>query len=249
MNKADVDIAALVRQVVMRTLGQEAPDTAVSPATRSQPTQRPIIDADTIKNMPANTRQPIPANAIVTPLAQQAALERSIQLEQQSVTPTLHTSAAPETAVSGSVIAIGADHGGFHMKEALKKLLETDYTIIDCGTHSTESVDYPDYAYAVAQLVASGKAWRGIMIDGAGIGSCMTANKVPGVRAAMCYDQATAVNSREHNNANVLTLGAGLIGQNLANQIVTTWLNTEFGGGRHARRVNKIDAIGKRFSK
>ncbi|HIP73309.1 MAG TPA: RpiB/LacA/LacB family sugar-phosphate isomerase, partial [Anaerolineae bacterium] len=93
-----------------------------------------------------------------------------------------------------------------------------------------------------------GRAWRGIIVDGAGIGSCMAANKVPGVRAAMCYDQATAVSSREHNNANVLTLGAGLIGPNLARQIVTTWLNTEFGGGRHARRVDKIDAIGKRYS-
>ena len=126
---------------------------------------------------------------------------------------------------------------------------EFGYTVIDCGTHSADSVDYPDFAYAVAQLVANGRAWRGIMIDGAGIGSCMAANKVPGVRAAMCYDQATAVNSREHNNANVLTLGAGLIGPSLARQIVTTWLNSEFGGGRHGRRVDMIDAIGKRFSR
>jgi ribose 5-phosphate isomerase B len=101
----------------------------------------------------------------------------------------------------------------------------------------------------VAQLVGTGRAWRGIIIDGAGIGSCMAANKVSGVRAAMCYDQATAVNSREHNNANVLTLGAGLIGPNLAQQIVQTWLSTEFGGDRHARRVDKIMAIEKRFSK
>ena len=127
-------------------------------------------------------------------------------------------------------------------------MLDKDYTIIDCGTHSTDSVDYPDFAYAVAGLVAQGKAWRGIIIDGAGIGSCMTANKVRGVRAAMCYDQATAINSREHNNANILTLGAGLIGNNLAQQIVMTWLNTDFAGGRHARRVNKIDAIDERFA-
>lgn len=115
--------------------------------------------------------------------------------------------------------------------------------MIDCGTNSTDSVDYPDYAKAVAQQVADGTAWRGIMIDGAGIGSCMAANKVPGVRAAMCYDYATAFNSREHNNANTLTLGAGLIGTNLAKQITTTFLETEFGGGRHARRVDKIMAI------
>ena len=116
----------------------------------------------------------------------------------------------------------------------------------DCGTHSTDSVDYPDFAYAVAKKVSEGDAWRGIIIDGAGIGSCMVANKVRGVRAAMCYDHATALNSREHNNANVLTLGAGLIFPTLARQIVLTWLNTIFAGGRHARRVDKITTIERR---
>ncbi len=141
-------------------------------------------------------------------------------------------------------VAIGADHGGYQLKETLKTFLsQAGYQMIDCGTSSTESVDYPDFALAVAQEVASGKAWRGIMIDGAGIGSCMAANKVKGVRAAMCYDYATAHNSREHNNANYLTLGAGLIGSSLAKQIVTTFLETEFGGGRHARRIDKIMAI------
>jgi ribose 5-phosphate isomerase B len=141
-------------------------------------------------------------------------------------------------------IAIGADHGGYHLKTTLIEYLEGEgYTLIDCGTNSTDSVDYPDFARAVAQHVAEGTAWRGIMIDGAGIGSCMAANKVPGVRAAMCYDHATAFNSREHNNANLLTLGAGLIGVNLAKQITATFLETEFGGGRHARRVDKIMAI------
>ena len=122
-------------------------------------------------------------------------------------------------------------------------LIEAGYQVNDCGTHGTESVDYPDFAFAVADMVRLGKAWRGIVIDGAGIGSCMVANKVPGVRAAMCYDHASAVNSREHNDANVLTLGAGLIGENLARQIVDIWLTTEFGGGRHARRVDKITAV------
>ena len=152
---------------------------------------------------------------------------------------------ALETPGEGQkTIAIGADHGGYPLKEILKEFLEgKGYPVIDCGTNSTDSVDYPDYAKAVAQQVADGTAWRGIMIDGAGIGSCMAANKVPGVRAAMCYDYATAFNSREHNNANTLTLGAGLIGTNLAKQITTTFLETEFGGGRHARRVDKIMAI------
>ena len=147
-------------------------------------------------------------------------------------------------------IAIGADHGGYTLKEILKPFIsEMDYRIIDCGTGDQNSVDYPDFAYAVAKLVNEGKAWRGIVIDGAGIGSCMTANKVPGVRAAMCYDYSTAVNSREHNNANVLTLGAGLIGTNLAKQIVKTFLETEFPGGRHERRVDKISSIENKFLK
>jgi len=155
-----------------------------------------------------------------------------------------------EKSSDQKVVAIGGDHGGFNLKETLKQFLtERDFQVIDCGTHSTSSVDYPDIALAVAELVSSGKAWRGVIIDGAGIGSCMAANKVPGVRAALCYDYATAVNSREHNNANVLTLGAGLIGNSLAKQIVQTWLGTAFGGGRHARRVDKISAIENRFLK
>ncbi|MFQ5615506.1 MAG: ribose 5-phosphate isomerase B [Anaerolineales bacterium] len=142
------------------------------------------------------------------------------------------------------IVALGADHGGFQLKEIIKKHLEEKgYTLIDCGTHGTQSVDYPDFARVVAVLVGEGKAWRGIMIDGAGIGSCMVANKLPGVRASMCYDHATAHNAREHNDANVLTLGAGLIGVNLAKQIVDTWLTTPFAGGRHARRVEKIVAL------
>jgi ribose 5-phosphate isomerase B len=156
--------------------------------------------------------------------------------------------AAPEPTkpATGNVkiVAIGADHGGFALKGELKLYLQGNgYEMLDLGTHSTEAVDYPDLAEAVARKVASGEAWRGIMIDGAGIGSCMAANKIPGVRAAMCYDYATAVNSREHNDANVLTLGAGLIGPALAKQIANTWLLTEFGGGRHAKRVDKIIAL------
>jgi len=169
---------------------------------------------------------------------------------------TLHNKEAPiedssrrvaETPVQAErprIIALGADHGGYRMKEMLAShLIQAGYQVLDCGTNSTEPVDYPDFAFSVAEKVGLGHAWRGIMVDGAGIGSCITANKVHGVRAALCYDHATAVNSREHNDANVITLGAGLIGDNLAQQIVDTWLATEFGGGRHARRVEKISAI------
>lgn len=153
----------------------------------------------------------------------------------------------PQDPSSGRVVAVGADHGGYAMKEVLEEHLKANgYTVIDCGTNSTQAVDYPDFAEAVARKVASGEAWRGIIVDGAGIGSCMAANKVRGVRAALCYDYATAVNSREHNDANVLTLGAGLIGLALAKQIADTWLRTEFGGGRHAGRVDKIMAIEER---
>ncbi len=148
------------------------------------------------------------------------------------------------------VVAIGADHGGFELKETLKKdLSEGGYEIIDVGTTGKEAVDYPDFAHEIARLVASGKAWRGVMIDGAGIGSCMVANKVPGVRAAMAYDYASASNSREHNDANVLTLGAGLIGVALAKQILKVWLTTDFGGGRHQKRIDKIIAVEKQYGK
>jgi ribose 5-phosphate isomerase B len=159
--------------------------------------------------------------------------------------------AAPATAAPAArLVALGADHGGFALKEQLKAFVaELGYAVTDCGTHSTEAVDYPDLAYAVARLVSTGEAWRGILVDGAGIGSAMAANKVPGVRAALCYDHATAVNSREHNDANVLTLGAGLIGPALAKQITQTWLATDFGGGRHQKRVDKIMEIEGRFSR
>jgi RpiB/LacA/LacB family sugar-phosphate isomerase len=172
-------------------------------------------------------------------------------MHQGATSPTPSTTTPPEPQVAQSqpgskTVAIGADHGGFDLKQSLVAYLkEKGYPVIDCGTHSTEAVDYPDFAQAVAIKVADGSAWRGVIIDGAGIGSCMAANKVKGVRAAMCYDHATASNSREHNNANVLTLGAGLIGPNLAKQILDTFLTTEFGGGRHARRVDKIMMIEK----
>ncbi len=147
-------------------------------------------------------------------------------------------------------VAVGADHGGFELKEALKlEIADLGYEIVDAGTISKEAVDYPDFAHKVAALVGAGKAWRGIIIDGAGIGSCIVANKVPGVRAGMAYDYSTALNSREHNDTNVLTLGAGLIGLSLAKLIVKTWLSTSFAGGRHAPRVDKITAVEKQYLK
>jgi ribose 5-phosphate isomerase B len=146
-------------------------------------------------------------------------------------------------------IAIGADHGGYPLKERIAfKLREAGWVVVDCGTDSGEAVDYPDFAHAVAVKVASGECRWGIVVDGAGIGSAMVANKVPGVRAALCYDISSARNSREHNHANVLTLGAGLIGEGLAWQIVDEWLSTAWAGGRHARRVARIDEIERQYS-
>jgi ribose 5-phosphate isomerase B len=158
----------------------------------------------------------------------------------------------PETPARDSQarIAIGADHGGFALKEKIGfKLKEAGYEVVDCGTDSHEAVDYPDFAHAVAREVASGACTYGIVVDGAGIGSAMVANKVPGVRAANCHDISSARNSREHNHANVLTLGAGLIGEGLAWQIVEEWLSVDWGGDRHARRVAKIDEIERQYSR
>jgi ribose 5-phosphate isomerase B len=145
-------------------------------------------------------------------------------------------------------IAVGADHGGYELKQAIiEHLRQQDLSVHDCGCVSTEAVDYPDFAHAVANLVGTGVCRWGIIVDGAGIGSCMAANKVPGVRAALCYDLSSARNSREHNHANVLTLGAGMIGTGLARQIVDEWLATPWGPDRHARRVAKITDIEQRY--
>jgi RpiB/LacA/LacB family sugar-phosphate isomerase len=154
---------------------------------------------------------------------------------------------SPSSSASGDVV-VGADHGGYRLKERIvADLRDQGFDVTDCGTDSAESVDYPDFAHTVARLVAEGGCRWGIVVDGAGIGSCMVANKVPGIRAATCWDVSSARNSREHNHANVLVLGAGLIGENLALQIVHEWLSTPWGGDRHARRVDKITEIEQRY--
>ena len=145
-------------------------------------------------------------------------------------------------------IAIGCDHGGLHLKQEIKELLSTlGHEVEDFGTHSTESCDYPDIAEPVAHAVVDGAADRGILICGTGIGIGIAANKIAGVRAALCHDTFSAHASREHNNANILTMGERVIGPGLAKDIVTIWLNTEFEGGPHARRVEKISEIEKKY--
>ena len=141
-------------------------------------------------------------------------------------------------------LAIGSDHGGFRLKEAIKTyLLAHDYEVTDFGTESEDSCDYPDFALPVAEAVAKGEYDRGILICGTGIGIGIVANKVKGVRAALCHDTFSAEACRNHNDANILTMGERIVGEGLALKIVETFLNSEFKGGRHQRRVDKIKAL------
>ena len=141
-------------------------------------------------------------------------------------------------------IAIGSDHAGFGLKEDVLSLLKgSDHEVVDCGTNTTASVDYPDFGEKVSRMVSAGEADRGILICGTGIGMSMVANKFPNVRAALCNDLFSAKMSRLHNDANVLVLGGRIIGKDLAAEIVRTWLETSFEGERHMRRLQKIKKI------
>jgi ribose 5-phosphate isomerase B len=237
---ADAEIARIVHRVVQQAFGlkeSSAAETFTGSGQLKTPTE-------------SSTKETTPGSAKRMTLSEIKKTEGRATDALPGPEQTKSTTQSKPPEPSTKTIAIGADHGGFVLKSILKdELAEAGYVITDVGTHSPEAVDYPDYAHAVAKLIASGQAWRGIVIDGAGIGSCMVANKVFGVRAALAYDLSSANNSREHNDANVLTLGAGLIGTNLAKQIVQTWLATEFGGGRHGRRVDKITAIDQEHRK
>jgi ribose 5-phosphate isomerase B len=216
--------------------------------------RRTITERDVRRAAREGSRSLDAREAIVTPAARDLAKQLDVALVSRDArsaddarcdTREPGREAAPETPRHAlPAIAVGADHGGVALKDAIAaRLREVGHLVVDVGTKSTDPVDYPDFAAAVAKKVASGHVAFGIMVDGAGIGSCMAANKVRGVRAAMCYDVTTATNAREHNNANVLTLGGGLIGARLALTIVETFLSTPFAGGRHAARVAKIDLL------
>jgi len=190
---------------------------------------RAATEGDTIR---------IDEQAIMTPLAADLIREQGIIVER----------VRRRSAARRRRIAIAADHGGFEMKESLKQVIaDLGHDFQDFGTHSTDAVDYPDYAHLAARAVARKTCDLAIIIDGAGIGSCMAANKVPGIRAAMCYDAASARNSREHNGANVLTLGGKMISNDQMREIVGVWLATELIEDRHRRRVAKIDAIEREY--
>lgn len=188
----------------------------------------------------------VSSDSLITPAAADAAKVRGMEIIIEDSSPPV-TAGAVQTSRK---IILGADHGGFELKEILKSyLMECGYEVEDVGAYSADAVDYPDFAHAVAQKIVHTPGSRGIMIDGAGVGSAMTANKVPGVRAAACYDTYTARNSRLHNNANLLTLGSRVISSDAAKEIVKVWLETDFEGGRHEKRVEKIMAVEKKYLK
>lgn len=198
----------------------------------------------TEQDIPLGGELQVYRGAIITPSARELARERGVRFVE------LAEGQQPAAAGPDRIVAIGADHGGFDLKEILKPVFrQLGLELTDVGVHAALPADYPDIARAVAELVAAGKAARGVIIDGAGIGSSMAANKIPGIRAALCYDKASARNSREHNNANILTLGGRLLTPSQAEDVLRVWLGTPFGGGRHQKRLDKIAEIERTYLK
>jgi ribose 5-phosphate isomerase B len=217
------------------------PDNETQAGVTRDESSKSVITEDDVRGLDQGAVLRIGEDARFTPLAADIVKERKIQLVRRN---------SRRGSKVSKLIAVGADHGGFKMKEELKALLaQLGHKVQDYGTDSEEAVDYPDFAHAVARAVANGNSDLGIIIDGAGVGSAMTANKVPGVRAAACYSVAVARNSREHNGANVLTLGSKTISSAEMREIVTAWLTTELTEDRHRKRVAKIDAIQRQYQR
>ena len=252
-------IRALVRDVLDQTI---SPNVEPSPSDSSPHTRfinlapenpaadtrgirdessKMVITEDDVRGLEPGAALRIAEGARLTPLAADIVNERRIEIIRRVPRRGSKTS---------RMIAIGADHGGFRMKEELKAFLtETGHRVHDFGTTSEDAVDYPDFAHAVGRAVADGSAELGIIIDGAGVGSAMTANKIPGVRAAACYTTSLARNSREHNDANVLTLGSKTISSSEMREIVKVWLSTDISEDRHRKRVSKIEAIERQYQR
>lgn len=204
-----------------------------------------LITEESLHGIADGGRLVVPRGARVTALAREVAWRRKIALVDGA-----HVRSDVRREDGRLRIAVGADHGGFALKrELLTGLLEARHVAFDLGTHDENAVDYPDFARAVAESVAHGRADVGICIDGAGIGSAMAANKVPGVRAANCWDVPSAKNAREHNFANVLTLGGRALSGASARAIVAAFLDTAWGEARHARRVEKITVIERAYAR
>jgi ribose 5-phosphate isomerase B len=247
-------IRALVRDVLEKAGPEVAPESTPTRFVNTIPEQenesvavtrdessKNVITEDDVRGLDQGAVLRIGEDARLTPLAADIVKERNIQLVRRN---------SRRGSRRAKLIAVGSDHGGFKMKEELKALLgQLGHKVQDFGTDSEAAVDYPDFAHAVARSVADGSSDLGIIIDGAGVGSAMTANKVPGVRAAACYSVAVAKNSREHNGANVLTLGSKTISSAEMRDIVTAWLATDLTEERHRKRVAKIDAIQRQYQR
>ena len=246
-------VRALVKEVLSQTPVETGPehtksrfiDTLPEPSPAPEVTKdesaKNVITEDDVRDLAPGSSLRIAENARLTSLAADLVKQNRIELVRR--TPRRGSRAA-------KLVAIGADHGGFKMKEELAALLrELGHTVHDFGTSSEDPVDYPDFAHAVARSVADKTSDLGIIIDGAGVGSAMTANKVPGVRAAACYSVAVAKNSREHNDANVLTLGSKTISSNEMREIVMAWLQTSMSEERHRKRVAKIEAVERQYQR
>ncbi len=245
-------VRALVRDVLSKTMPSEpdTPSARIIPAIAEKPSSgqtvtrdesaKLVITEDDVRGLQRGEILRIAEGARLTPLAADIVSERGIELVRR-------TPRRGSTQVK--TVAVGADHGGYPMKEELKVFLtELGHRVHDFGTNSESAVDYPDFAHAVARAVADSTAEVGIVIDGAGVGSAMTANKVPGVRAAACYSVEVARNSREHNGANVLTLGSKTITSAQMRDIVSAWLGTDLTEDRHRKRVAKIQAVERQYS-
>lgn len=251
MDEARDRIRALVRDVLEKAapapestptrIVNTVPETKATPAFTRDESAKSVITEDDVRGLESGAVLRIGEDARFTPLAADIVAERKIEIVRRS---------SRRGSKSSKLVAVGADHGGFKMKEELKSLLtDLGHKVQDFGTDSESAVDYPDFAHAVARAVADGVSDVGIVIDGAGVGSAMTANKVPGVRAAACYSVAVARNSREHNDANVLTLGSKTITSAEMREIVTAWLATEITEDRHRKRVAKIDAVQRQYQR
>lgn len=216
------------------------PQNSSSGITRDE-SAKLVITEDDVRGLERGAVLRIAENARLTPLASDIVNERGIELVRR-----VSRSGLKQIRTVG----IGADHGGYAMKEELKSFLaELGHRVHDFGTNSESAVDYPDFAHAVARAVADHSVDVGIVIDGAGVGSAMTANKVPGVRAAACYSVEVARNSREHNGANVLTLGSKTVSTDQMRDIVRAWLSTDLTEDRHRKRVGKIEAIERQYQR
>jgi len=245
LNKAMPETASENVAPVSSTMAGSSPPLNAPAATSAGVTRdesaKLVITEDDVRGLESGAVLRIAENARLTPLAADIVNDRGIEIVRR-------------VSRSGSKqhksIAVGADHGGYPMKEDLKKfLIELGHRVHDFGTNSESAVDYPDFAHAVARAVSDGSAEVGIVIDGAGVGSAMTANKVPGVRAAACYSVEVARNSREHNGANVLTLGSTTITSDQMREIVRAWLSTDLTEERHRKRVGKIEAIERQYQR